>query len=916
MDELAEQNVAPSDSSGSTVARTLSTDLLSRIQKRVMDSEQAKKEKVLPGLVYLVLSWTLRQILDEKYYKYKVEKIPKTFTSVHHYLRTYRNPLIEETHADLLSSMSTLFQAPVCEIIAVEENEDYKLPDNLLYDIKYERQRDEGNKRDTYEPQMYDVFALTTSVKPKCVDDLNRPPKCYLPAVVVGVGDEDDNPDLFTILTSKPLLEQEYQEKNIGVLYATFLINIATNIRIWKALHGGENVNILKEVLNADSKAEDTCEICSSQETKQDVNVDLHSMNLNGSQIDAISSSLETRRCSHKNSVRLIWGPPGTGKTKTISTMLWALLRMRCRTLTCAPTNIAVKEVASRVVKLVIDSIQNDLYGLGDIVLYGNKKRMKVDENSNLSLAFLDYRVVRLLDCFVPLTGWNHQLNSMIALLDDPGSEYHLYLEDIKKRNEEAPTFLDYMRNRFGGTMKNLKYCIPSTSATLHSVQHFDLLIIDEAAQLKECESAIPLQLPSLRHAILIGDERQLPAMVKSKISEEAGFGTSLFERLVSLGKEKHLLNIQYRMHPSISLFPNSEFYAKQISDAPNVKDERYKKNLLQGKMYGSYSFINVSFGKDEFDDGHSRRNMAEVAVVSEIVAKLYQGGEEDVIIISTVRSNGNGSVGFLSNRQRTNVAITRARYCLWILGNGSTLLNSDSVWKKLVLDAQSRGCYFDAEKDETLAKTLIDSMLQHGQLDDLLNTNSMLFRGARWKLIFWDDFGMSLARIKNVETRKEVLSLLMKLSNGWRHPPQRQKNLILLDGTSSQLLELYEVHGLLNLLWTVDVIMEGSKFIQVLKFWAILPSTEVPRLAKRLDVIFGSYTVDNMNRCKFKCLEGQLEVPQSWEISQDAVMPGHIHNSKHERLLNQFSSLRLNEGPSRIRSRRAKQSRSSRRKH
>ncbi|KAL5059402.1 hypothetical protein RYX36_031006 [Vicia faba] len=111
-------------------------------------------------------------------------------------------------------------------------------------------------------------------------------------------------------------------------------------------------------------------------------------------------------------------------------------------------------------------------------------------------------------------------------------------------------------------------------------------LVIDEAAQLKECESTIPLQLPGLQHCILIGDEKQLPALVKSKIADSCGFGRSMFERLVILGYKKHMLN----------------------------------------------------------------------------------GGEEDIIIMSTARSNGSGKVDFLSNRQRTNVAMTRARYITYLL--------------------------------------------------------------------------------------------------------------------------------------------------------------------------------------------------------------------------------------------------------
>ncbi|GAB2286435.1 hypothetical protein Dimus_020842 [Dionaea muscipula] len=91
---------------------------------------------------------------------------------------------------------------------------------------------------------------------------------------------------------------------------------------------------------------------------------------------------------------------------------------------------------------------------------------------------------------------------------------------------------------------------------------------------------------------------------------------------------------------------------------------------------------------------------------------KRFQGEEEDVIIISSVRSNKNGSVGFLSNSQRTNVALTRARYWLWILGNGATLTNSGSVWKRLVDDAKSRGCYYDADDDCKLAQVIADLLL------------------------------------------------------------------------------------------------------------------------------------------------------------------------------------------------------------
>ncbi|KAF9603100.1 hypothetical protein IFM89_033825, partial [Coptis chinensis] len=730
-------------------------DLITEFQKLKTDSE-IRKEKDLPSLTRNVLSWTLAAILNEKLYKDKVDEIPETFTSVKQYFESFKDPLIEETHSD----------------------------------------SDVNNNRDSYEPQAWDVIALS-DVRPKRIDDLNRSPRCYLPAVV-----------------------------EIRIPYATFLVNMTTNIRIWRALNDGENVKIIKEVLNEDSKAGDRCDICSSQQIRSlrqgIIKVDLHSMNLNDSQMDAVLTSIETSQCTHTNSIRLIWGPPGTGKTKTTSIMLSVLLRMNCRTLTCAPTNIAIVEVASRLLKLVTESNQHDQYKIGDIVLFGKEGRMKIDDDhDHLSVIFLDYRVDRLAECFAPLTGWTQQLNSLALLLEDPSAQYGLYLKE--ETFVVALTFLEFLKEQFKCITKRLKHCIRSLCT--HLLPTFiSVTVVDKIKKLlklltllktslcgdtlnqiddleKICDCYEDLNCMSSRSSVsmFINNSKECLVVLESirqefsvpnffdkglirtfclenacLISEEAGFGRSLFERLVSLGHKKHLLNIQYRMHPSISLFPNSEFYGKQIADAPNVKAENYKKHLLHGNMYGSYSFINVSFGKDEYYNGHSLRNMAEVAAVSEIVARLYQasadsvemlsvgvispykgqvsaikeklggqyemrsnfsvsvrsvdgfqGGEEDVIIISTVRSNGNGSVGFLSNCQRTNVAITRARFCFWILGNERTLINSDSVWKKLVLDAKSRGCYYDAEEDESLPKALFDSTVKYdGLVNQLASLN------------------------------------------------------------------------------------------------------------------------------------------------------------------------------------------------
>jgi senataxin len=183
-----------------------------------------------------------------------------------------------------------------------------------------------------------------------------------------------------------------------------------------------------------------------SSPAPSDLQVMINSCDLNDSQEAAVLGCIGMRDCNHQNPVKLIWGPPGTGKTKTAGVLLHALLKMKCRTLTCAPTNIAVLEVATRLLRLAKDSLEYDTYGLGDIVLFGNGermqivdriypgKRMKFGDRKDLLDVFLDYRAHVLEKCFARESGWRNGLESMISLLDDPKLQYKIYLE---KRKEE-----------------------------------------------------------------------------------------------------------------------------------------------------------------------------------------------------------------------------------------------------------------------------------------------------------------------------------------------------------------------------------------------------------------------------------------------------------------------------------------------
>ena len=199
-------------------------------------------------------------------------------------------------------------------------------------------------------------------------------------------------------------------------------------------------------------QGEDVCDVCIKQHggclasfTEQ-----LLSVKLNQSQVDAIDSVISAVQCGHVNLMKLIWGPPGTGKTKTVSALLWVLACLKCRTLTCAPTNVAVVGVCTRFLQNLKDFNEhideNGLpFSLGDVLLFGNKYNMDITED--LQEVFLDFRVSELVECFSSSSGWSCKLASMISFFEDCGSQYDRLLQD--DRSNDPVCNLDFLKEQF-----------------------------------------------------------------------------------------------------------------------------------------------------------------------------------------------------------------------------------------------------------------------------------------------------------------------------------------------------------------------------------------------------------------------------------------------------------------------------------
>ncbi|KAG5732132.1 hypothetical protein E4T56_gene2153 [Termitomyces sp. T112] len=275
----------------------------------------------------------------------------------------------------------------------------------------------------------------------------------------------------------------------------------------------------------------------------------------------------------------------------------------------------------------------------------------------------------------------------------------------------------------------------------------FEMVIIDEAAQCVELSSLIPLKYRSNR-CIMVGDPQQLPPTVISTEACRFKYNESLFVRLQKQRPDAvHLLSIQYRMHPDISCLPSRVFYQGKLLDGADM-DVKTKQPWHSNSKFGTYRFYNISKGIEESDNRTSLRNMAECRVAVALYARLiqeyasidfsyrvgvvsmyraqitelrktfearfgtqvldtvdfntvdgFQGQEKDIIILSCVRSGvGLQTIGFLTDVRRMNVALTRAKSSLFILGNAPTLERSDDTWRDIVADARTRSSLINAD--------------------------------------------------------------------------------------------------------------------------------------------------------------------------------------------------------------------------
>ena len=508
------------------------------------------------------------------------------------------------------------------------------------------------------------------------------------------------------------------------------------------------NENIIKIIIASENEEEENKDKNNKFSNENDyldksklpkiLNIDKFGDNqVNKSQENAIKNCF-------KNKLTLIKGPPGTGKTKVLATLAYYLYNMRNlkidKLFIGAPSNRAVDNISYYLQKL----------GLPFVRVLSSEKEFSEDIDKTNSLDELIFEAIekdkdknQKLKKFPDL---HKKKKTYGRLKDEDYKNYINIIEDYKRTIlDNCPIIISTINNSADSRIEDY---------------HFPIVLIDEATQALEPDCLLPLYHKA-QMVVMIGDEKQLGPTVKSNDAEILGLGISLFERLCFYYKGSDFISMlteQYRMHSSLYEFSNIHFYGGQMTTHGEIElDEKVKNNFPWPNKEIPTFFFDVK-GK-ELKETTSYYNEREMFHIFGIVMKLkkigvnvenigiitpynsqklklqydkfyketklkiesvdgFQGMEKDYIIISTVRCNPKGKIGFLSSAKRLNVALTRARKGVFILGDVECLSKRHGIWRDLVKFYKGKKLIVKGERLDKI-EVVPDKELNIGELED-----------------------------------------------------------------------------------------------------------------------------------------------------------------------------------------------------
>ena len=430
---------------------------------------------------------------------------------------------------------------------------------------------------------------------------------------------------------------------------------------------------------------------------------------LNRTQEEAVNNVL------HAKDVAIVHGPPGTGKTTTLVEAIYETLQRESQVLVCAQSNMAVDWISEKLVDRGVN-----------VLRIGNPSRVN---DKMLSFTY-EHRFESHPD-YPQLWGMRRAIRDLYAKLRETTNRENIRTK-INSLKDRATELEVRINAALFAESRVIACTLVGSASRLLVGQRFGTLFIDEAAQ--ALEAACWIAIRKAERVIFAGDHCQLPPTVKCLEALRGGLGNTLMQCIVEQKPETvSLLQVQYRMNDEIMRFSSEWFYHGMLQSAPEVK---YRGILdfdipiewintetmdcneeFVGENYGRINkpeaelsvgqlkdYVN-RIGKDRFleeriDVGLISPYKAQVQYLRQLIKRDaffkpfrslitvntvdgFQGQERDVIIISLVRANEEGQIGFLNDLRRMNVAITRARMKLIILGDASTLTHH-AFYRKL----------------------------------------------------------------------------------------------------------------------------------------------------------------------------------------------------------------------------------------
>ena len=414
--------------------------------------------------------------------------------------------------------------------------------------------------------------------------------------------------------------------------------------------------------------------------------------------------------------VAVVHGPPGTGKTTTLVEAINETLMRESQVLVCAQSNMAVDWICEKLVDRGIN-----------VLRIGNPTRV-----NDKMLGFTYERKFEAHPDYPQLWAMRKAIRQLRSARKRGSESYHQKLERLKARATELEIRIN---SELFGEARVIASTLVGSNSRIMEGQKFGTLFIDEAAQALEAACWIPIK--RCTRVIFAGDHCQLPPTVKSIAAQRAGLGKTLMERIVENKPEVvTLLKVQYRMNDEIMRFSSDWFYDGKVESAPQIKyrgildydipmmwveaspeDSSGFHETFVGESFGrinkdeaelTLKTLEDYFGKigkqrildEQIDVGIISPYRAQVQYLKQLVRRReffkpyrglitvntvdgFQGQERDVILISLVRANEEGQIGFLNDLRRMNVAITRARMKLIIIGDPLTLCRHP-FYKKL----------------------------------------------------------------------------------------------------------------------------------------------------------------------------------------------------------------------------------------